>query len=233
MGLLKMMFLFHQSFDPLSRFIRLALYEFQQEFTLIDENIHARREEFLILNPACAVPMLLVDEVLPLAFTQSIAEFLQESFATPHATLLPEHPIGRAEVRRLTAWFNEKFYKEVSQPFLHEMIEKRFLTPEQGGGAPEMNLLRAARHNIKYHLSYIDWLMQKRSYLAGEALSFADLAAAAHLSVLDYFSDVPWAEAPHAKLWYARIKSRPAFRALLSERVVGMPPAAHYADLDF
>lgn len=228
-----MMFLFHHPFDPLSRFIRLALYEFQQEFTVIDENIHARREEFLMLNPACNVPVLLVDEVLPLAFTPSIAEFLQESFATTHLSLLPEQIIARAEVRRLTAWFNEKFYQEVSHPFLREMVEKRFLPQEQGGGAPEMGVLRAARHNLKVHVSYIDWLMQKRSYLAGETLSFADFAAAAHLSVLDYFGDVAWEDAPFAKLWYARIKSRPAFRALLSERVVGMAPVAHYADLDF
>jgi glutathione S-transferase len=228
-----MFYLFHAPFDPLSRFIRLALYEFQQEFTLIDENIYARREEFLILNPACTVPVLLVDEILPLSFVPSIAEYLQESFSSPHLSLMPEHPIGRAEVRRLTSWFNEKFYKEVSQPFVHEMIEKRFLSQEQGGGAPDMTVLRATRHNIKYHVTYINWLMQKRSTLAGDILSFADLAAAAHVSVLDYFGDVPWEENPHAKLWYARIKSRPAFRALLSERVVGMQPVSYYSDLDF
>jgi glutathione S-transferase len=36
-----------------------------------------------------------------------------------------------------------------------------------------------------------------------------------------------------AKAWYARIKSRPSFRALLTDQVRGMPAATHYADLDF
>ena len=50
---------------------------------------------------------------------------------------------------------------------------------------------------------------------------------------LDYLGDVPWDEDETAKDWYARVKSRPAFRALLSDRVPGITPANHYANLDF
>jgi glutathione S-transferase len=76
-------------------------------------------------------------------------------------------------------------------------------------------------------------LADGRSWLAGDHLSLADLAAAAHLSAVDYAADVPWADYPATKAWYQRIKSRPSFRPLLADTVRGMTPSATYADLDF
>ena len=107
------------------------------------------------------------------------------------------------------------------------------MTPEQGGGPPDSSALRAARHNIRYHLAYIGWLVQTRDWLAGERLSYADLAAAAHLSAADYLGEVPWEEDERTKVWYARIKSRLSFRPLLADLVRGAPPSPHYANLDF
>ena len=102
-----------------------------------------------------------------------------------------------------------------------------------GGGAPDMDLVRAARANIRYHLRYIGYLASGRKWLAGDRLSHADLAAAAHISVVDFLGDVPWDEDATAKLWYARVKSRPAFRTILADRLPGLTPSAVYADLDF
>src|SRR4030065_354310 len=76
-------------------------------------------------------------------------------------------------------------------------------------------------------------LAETRSWLAGNAMSFADLAAAAHLSTLDYLGEVPWEEHEPAKNWYALLKSRPSFRPLLQDRVAGFTPSGTYADLDF
>ena len=69
--------------------------------------------------------------------------------------------------------------------------------------------------------------------MAGDGFSLADLAAAAHLSVLDFMGDVDWTVSAGAREWYARVKSRPSFRPLLTDRVAGMTPPEHYADLDF
>jgi glutathione S-transferase len=112
-------------------------------------------------------------------------------------------------------------------------VLKRYMTRDQGGGSPDTEALRAGRHNIRYHLAYIGWLARTRDWLAGEHLSLADLAAAAHLSAMDYLGEVPWNEDEAAKQWYARVKSRPSFRPLLIETLGGLPPAEHYADLDF
>ena len=50
---------------------------------------------------------------------------------------------------------------------------------------------------------------------------------------LDYISDVDWNRSEVVKDWYAKIKSRPAFRGILADQVPGFLPPAHYADLDF
>jgi glutathione S-transferase len=82
-------------------------------------------------------------------------------------------------------------------------------------------------------LAYVGWLAGTRDFLAGDRLTLADLAAAAHLSVVDYLGDVPWTENEAAKNWYARVKSRPSFRALLADTLPGIPPSKTYGDLDF
>ena len=88
--------------------------------------------------------------------------------------------------------------------------------------------------NIRYHLAYIGWLVRTRDWLAGERMTYADLAAAAHLSSIDYLGDVPWNEDDAAKVWYARVKSRPVVpSAAGGERTPGIPPSKTYADLDF
>jgi glutathione S-transferase len=107
------------------------------------------------------------------------------------------------------------------------------MTKEQGGGPPDTDALRAARHNIRYHLAYLGWLLRTRDWVTGERLSLADLAAAAHLSVCDYLGEVPWNDDETVKNWYARLKSRPSFRPLLADTLAGLPPSKSYADLDF
>jgi glutathione S-transferase len=130
-------------------------------------------------------------------------------------------------------WFHDKFFAEVSAPLVTERIYKQNMRTEQGGGPPDTAAIRAARKNIRYHLAYVGWLVRQRNWLAGEELSYADLAAAAHMSVVDYLGDVPWTEDEAAKSWYVRVKSRPSFRPLLADVVAGIPPVAHYANLDF
>lgn len=220
---------------PLSRFVRLILSEYDIEARLIEERFWERREEFLVLNPAGTIPVLIADGTPPIPGAAIIAEYIEETRhadeSAPH--LMPPEPGARVEIRRLTSWFNDKFHAEVSGPLVTERVFKRHMTLEQGGGPPDTAALRAARHNIRYHLSYIGWLARSRNWLAGDRLSLADLAAAAHLSCVDYLGDVPWNEDEAARVWYARVKSRPSFRPLLTETLAGIPPAKHYADLDF
>jgi glutathione S-transferase len=224
--------LHHYPFCPNSRFVRLVLAEIGLEPELREERPWERRTGYLALNPAGSTPAFVEgDLVAPGAGV--IAEYLDETrgLGLNGRRLLPERPAERVEVRRLLDWFLQKFQEEVTSYLVTEKIFKRFMGP--GGGPPDMNAVRAARANVRYHLKYIGYLIAGRKWLAGDDLTYADLAAAAHLSCADYLGDVPWDEDETAKLWYARVKSRPAFRAVLADRVPGMPPPSHYADLDF
>lgn len=232
-----MLTLFHHPFCPHSRFIRIALGEYGLEHTLAEERAWERREEFLLLNPAGQTPVLVADGYPAVPGAGVIAEFLAERYGPTEGSadrnLLGKRMSDRIEVRRLVAWFNEKFFDEVSSPLVTERVYKRHMRQQEGGGSPDTDVMRAARRNIRYHLAYIGWLAGQRDWLAGEHLSYADLAAAAHISVIDYLGDVPWSENDHAKNWYVRVKSRPSFRPLLAETSAALPPAPHYADLDF
>jgi glutathione S-transferase len=230
-----MVTLHHHPLCPQSRFVRLFLGEYGIDPQLVEERPFERKEEFLLLDPAGETPVLVEDNGMAVPGSTIIAEYFDETrgLALGAHRLLPEDPAGRIEVRRLVHWFTRKFYSEVSSWLVTEKVYKRFMTREQGGGAPDMDLIRAARANIRYHLRYIGYLTAHRNWLGGDRLSYADLAAAAHLSVADFLGDVPWDEDEAAKLWYARMKSRPAFRPLLADRVLGIAPATVYADLDF
>jgi len=230
-----MLTLFHHPLCPHSRYVRLILGEYGIDARLVEERFWERREELLLLNPAGEIPVLVAAGQPAIPGAAIIAEYIEETHAPSPVEdrLLPPLAGQRVEVRRLASWFNDKFHAEASGPLVTERVFKRHMTLEQGGGPPDTEAMRAARHNIRYHLAYIGWLVRTRDWLAGDRLTLADLAAAAHLSVADYLGDMPWNEDEVAKNWYARVKSRPSFRPLLVDTLAGLPPSKSYADLDF
>jgi glutathione S-transferase len=222
-----MRILYHLPLSPYARKVRLALNEKRIPFELRIERVWDRREEFLEMNPACTVPVLTEENGLVLADSYAICEYLDEAY--PEMPLLGRTLGERAEVRRLVAWFDGKFAREVTANLLYEKQMKRLM----GRGNPDAGALRAGYANLKPHLDYLGWLAETRLWLAGSSLSLADLTAASHLSALDYIGDIDWSLNDAAKDWYARVKSRPGFRPLLADRVSGVNPPPHYADLDF
>jgi glutathione S-transferase len=231
-----MITLYHHPLCAHSRFVRLLLGEYGIEPQLIEENVFERRRDFLILDPAGQTPLLIEPPDIVVPGAAAIAEYLDETrgLALGRHRLLPDDPLARVEVRRLMDWFGQKFFREVADWLVTEKVYKRYLPRERGGGgAPDMALVRAARANIRTHLRYVGYLAGHRKWLAGDQLSHADLMAAAQISCVDFLGDVPWDEFEPAKLWYSRVKSRPAFRPLLADRMPGLVPAPVYADLDF
>jgi glutathione S-transferase len=224
--------LHHFPLDPFSRRMRLALAEYGVEATLVEERPWEPSRAIFKLNPAGTAPVFVDDNGTVVSGVEALSEYLEETRVGKTA-LIPGNAAERAEVRRLTGWFDTKFYAEVSEPILTEKIMRRFMAREHGGGPPDMVRFRAGTEKLRGHLDYIGTLVDHRSWLAGATLSLADLAAAAHLSAIDFLGDVPWKDHPAAKSWYQRIKSRPSFRPLLSDSIRGMAPPEHYADLDF
>jgi glutathione S-transferase len=218
--------LFHVPLSPFCRKVRLSLAEKKLEVELVEERYWERDPDFLRRNPAGKVPILRIDD-MTLSESSAICEYIEEMHPTP--SLMPNDPEGRFEVRRLVSWFDDKFHHEVTSNLLYERVNRKLTK----SGYPDSKNVKAGSKAVKYHLDYMAWLLDRRRWLAGDAMTLADFAAAAHLSSLDYISDVDWNRSAVVKDWYAKIKSRPAFRSLLADHVSGFPPPAHYADLDF
>ncbi len=222
-----MRLLYHLPLSPYSRKVRLVLAEKRLPFELQVEKVWERRGEYLALNPANTVPTLVEEDGTVIPDAGVICEYLEEAY--PDTRLLPAGRAERIEARRLVAWFDGKFAHEVTRNLVGEKFMKRLL----GRGNPDAGALRAGYANLRHHMEYIGWLAETRRWLGGDAISLADFAAAAHLSALDFASDVDWTVSAPARDWYARMKSRPSFRAVLADRVPGVTPPPHYADLDF
>jgi glutathione S-transferase len=221
--------LHHFPLDPASRQVRLALGEKRLPFAEEQVRYWERPASLVKMNPSGMTPVLAVGERerLILCESRAILDYLEETHPDP--PLLGRDPAERAEARRLLQWFDRKFDYEVGGFILHEKMEKRLL----GLGAPDLASLRQGREALRVHLAYVESLLASRDWLVGRRLSLADFAAAAHLSVIDYFGDVPWRDFPAVKTWYMKLKSRPCFRPLLADRWPGLAPAPHYDDLDF
>jgi glutathione S-transferase len=222
--------LHHFPLDPASRQVRLALGEKRLPFTEEAVRYWERPAALVKLNPSGLTPVLTATDergTLVLCESRAILDHLEETLPDP--PLLSRDPAERAEARRLLQWFDRKFDYEVGGFLLHEKMEKRLL----GLGAPDLASMRQGREALRAHLVYVEGLLSSRDWLAGRRLSLADFAAAAHLSVIDYFGDVPWRDFPAVKTWYMKLKSRPCFRPLLADRWPGLSPAQHYDDLDF
>ena len=222
--------LYHFPFDPGSRAARLALGEARVEFT--DTLVRPWEDGCPVatLNPSGMPPVLQVNEAgraLTLCEPAAILGWLEDRSKEPF--LMPADAAERAETRRLVGWFERRFNDEVNAVLLHERMEKPLLRL----GPPEARALRAGREALKAHLGMLEGLLATRDALAGRRLTQADMVAAAHLSVLDYFGEVAWAAYPAVKTWYMKLKSRPCFRPLLADRFPGVQPSAWYHDLDF
>lgn len=222
-----MVVLFHHPLSAPCRVARIALVEKNIGFSLEEEKYWLRREEFLHINPAGNLPVLISDKNKPICGITPIVEFLEEEYDARN--LIGRNTLQRAEVRRLVDWFGHKFYKEVTK----NLVWEKYFRKLEERGYTDSKALAAGRNNIFYHLDYIAFLTQKSRWLTGDELTIADITAAAQLSVLDYFGDVPWNHNEDAKRWYATIKGRPSFRSILEDRVSGMPASAHYSNPDF
>jgi glutathione S-transferase len=227
--------LYHHPMSASSRFIRFLMGEYGVEYSLVHQNPWDREAEFIKLNPAGTLPVLVAESDVAICGVYAICEYVDETRGTMmrERRLMPDYPLERAEVRRLIDWFCVRLEQDATKALVRERVFKVEMPRNSGGGAPDSAAMRAARSNVKQHMRYLNWLAGSRNWLSGKTLTAADIAAAASISVLDYMGEISWPESPQASEWYQRVKSRPAFRPILEDRVRALTPVSHYADLDF
>ncbi len=218
--------LFQYPLCPFSRKVRFACAVKGIDVELITEFPWDRRDTFAALNPAGQTPVA-TNGNITLSDSAAICEYFEET--VDRVPLLGAGPEERAEARRLIAWFDQKFYAEVTAPLLSERMYKRLFAKL----APDAATVRNAARNAEAHLDYLDFLLDRRRWLSGPGFGLADIAAAAQISVADYLGGIEWDGHEPARIWYSALKSRPAFRPMLGERMEGLLPPAHYDKLDF
>ncbi len=219
--------LFHQWLCPYSRKIRLGLAEKNIDFNLQIERSWEKREEFLLINPIGSIPVLVEEDSKAIIHHQAIVEYLEDSYLD--IPLLSKDISQRAEVRRICGWMDELFYHDVWMKIVFEKVYKR----HNGLGYTDSQVLRAGVKNLNYHMKKLEDIISLRNWFSGDLLSWADMTVGGFFSSLDYLGDIPWEKYPELKAWYARLKSRPCFRSVLSDKVPGISPSIHYNNLDF
>lgn len=218
--------LYHFTLCPFSRKVRILLNEKNLEYNLISEEFWKKTPKFLSINPIGQVPVLIDDEN-SIIDSMVICEFLEEKYG--YSGLLGKNYADKAEVRRLVALFDQKMFADCVKHILFERVIKYFSSSE----SPNSSLIRVAKNNLSNYLSYIKTLLMRDQWIAGNCFTIADIAIASHISVLDYFGDVPWSYDSTIKDWYSVVKSRPSFRAILQDKIAGFKPNQNYEKLDF
>ena len=227
--------LYHFPLHPPSRMARIALAEKKLKVRETIINPWQADPKFTKLT-AEGTPPVLVDltqhGTYVICGARAITEYANDG--SKRNSVLSEDPFERAEARRICAWFDERFTAEVDAYILAEKVERAVLSQtEYDVGPADPELLREGRSHLAEHLAYLATLLEKRDWLAGRHYSLGDIAAAAHLSCLDFLGEISWRDHPLVKEWYQKIKSRPAFRGLLGDRQAGLHAPRHYTDLDF
>lgn len=213
-----------------------------------------RRLIHLMLSPSCRLARLMVGEkrvacdpalsddprqTMPVLVDMdgsravgvwAILDYLESNF--PDHPLAPADDAARREALRWLDWAMGPFHEAVTQRIVYEKAAPKY-TGAGFSRAPDMNVIRAGRSELKEALAAIGRAAEQNGNLACRETTLGDLGVAAHLSALDYFGEVPWQDFPAAQEWYVRMKSRPSFRSVLTDRVPGQPPVSHYAELDF
>jgi glutathione S-transferase len=204
----------------------LILQEKSLPFESIIEDYWHKSNAFPEISPSAGVPIL-TNNHQTISDANAIYEYLEEQH--PERNLLGPDPITRAETRRIAACFNGSFFHLISKT----VMMQRVIGFSSGNYAVNSNVIHQVRDDVRYFLDYIAYLLKKNRWLSGKEISIADFVAASHLSVLDYFGDVPWEYNEYAKQWYAVLKSRPSFKPLLQDRLAGFVPIKYYTVLDF
>ena len=217
--------LFHYFLCPSSRFIRIILIEKKIDFDLFIEDYSNPTEDYLFKNPAGFFPVLNTSFNENIVGSLVIIEYLK-NLNLPPALMIKKN---ENEIRRLLFWFETSFKNEVIIPLLKEKVFKRF----EKNSMPNSHTIRSARANLKYHMQYFNYLIKDNDFFIDDKLSYVDLFYGASLTVLDYINELNFYDLEKLKNLYSAIKSRPSFKKILIDRVVGVNPHSDYLKLDY
>lgn len=192
---------------------------------------------YLKLNPNAVVPTL-VHDGYPVIESSIILYYLDETF--PEPALMPAAPRARATVRAYNKLIDEYLHNACTTLSFATAFRARMakLTPQQleehlaqspsrkrsefkrdviAKGLSSAFVIEALHLHEKL-LGWMETSLRAGDYLAGEAVSLADIAVLPYILRLDLIRLSPlWKDRPGIAAWYARMRQRPAVeKALLA-----------------
>ena len=218
--------LYHYQLCPSSRFIRILLDEYKIEHITQLENYWKPQEEFLLINPAGHLPVLIDNSNFPIIGFNACVEYIRDMDLKPN--IFPDDYRKKAEIYRLYHWFDTLFKKEVLDPIIYEKVFSRVIE----NLTPNSINLRNGMQNLGFHIKYLEYLLKDKDFLVLDTITSCDFFAAANLSVLDYLGLLNLDDYPKLKVWYFKLKSRPSFKNILKDYIVGLTPHENYKLLD-
>lgn len=161
---------------------------------LMSESERARLHE---INPNGKLPVL-DDGGFLLWESCAIMQYLCD--ITPGQTLYPQDARERADVNRWLFWGSQHFAETVSI-LSFENLWKAMI----GMGEPDPAEVARAEGQLKQLGAVLDTRLAERDWLAGDALSLADIAVVAPLMYLDQ-ARLPLRGFPHLMRWFDRLR---------------------------
>ena len=193
--------------DPRStytRTARMALAEKGLAYTLQPCAPHS--PEVLAVHPFGRIPALRDGEIA-LFETSAILRYLDESFGSA-ATLLPGTPLARAQCEQ---WVS------ATSAYLYDCMVRRYvlqyLFPRGAGNQPDRAVIDGALKDMPAQLAALDRAYAAGDWLAGGALSMADLFVAPILAYVERMPEGPalLAAAPNVRRAQAALRRRASF----------------------
>ena len=128
------------------RAARLILLEKNISFKIINEPVWKRRIDFLKINPAGDLPVIVDDDNTSIIGYENLVEYLDEKKIGK--ALLGNNSKERLEVRRICMWVSRKLNNEVMKNILDERVFKSLKENSQ----PSTSVLNVGRKNLKNHM---------------------------------------------------------------------------------
>ena len=221
-----MITLYHYYLCSSSRYVRLILEEHKISYQTQLENYWKPQKDFLQLNPAGHLPVLINEENFPVIGANACVEYIKD--LELRSNFFVENYKEKAEINRLVHWFEVIFKKEVFDPIIYEKVYSRIVE----NITPNSENIRAALQNLDFHIQYFNYLLNNKNYFIKDELTNLDFLVAANFSVLDYLGLLNLKSYENIREWYFKVKSRPSFKTLLKDQMVGLNPHENYQKID-
>ena len=221
--------LYSYSLCPFCRAVRFYLKEKGIDFELIETNQWEKNNRFQNNDICIDLPVLEEgdrDRRLISGFLPIVGYFDEGNHMNRLTGVMT---LDQLEISRICEKFNTMFFADVTRPLIYEKVLKRYYSNRY----PNSTSIREAIDKLNDYMECVAWLFERRNWLGGEEFSLADIVVAAHISCLDYLGIINWDNFIRVKDWYVRIKSRPAFKSILADKVHGVTCSDVYAELDF